>query len=158
MCTRCRCDQYLRKGKPAVLKRASQVIAYLQVTAENVDDYEATETICKLIAPIGSRDDEVLETAAWVSGLHLDTPRAGGREYYDAHIRAFQDIFDRLPVKGNPRAIATTWHQLEQLSRELDTATLASAEPGLRDVVEAVKRVHQGNVARTARLRKRYGL
>lgn len=158
MCRLCGCSQYLKQGKEAVLRRAVEVVKELGLTAGNADDYEATEVISGLIAPFGSREDEVHGTAAWISDLHEGMPRSGRDERFQAHARAFRDIFARLPARGDPKHIATIYHQLEQLARELDEAALASLAPEAREAIQAVNQVHEGLGAKVARLKERYGL
>ncbi|MBI4187088.1 MAG: hypothetical protein HY530_06265 [Chloroflexi bacterium] len=158
MCDLCGCKEYIRQGKQAVLRRAEEIVGELGVAAQNVDDFEDTELISQLIVPFGSRDDEVYQASSWVSSLHMGMKQVRHDERYQAHARAFRDIFSRLPVKGEPKHIATVYHQLEQLSRELDEAELASIAPGVREAVKAVKRVHDGVENKLTRLKLRYGL
>ncbi|MBI4288969.1 MAG: hypothetical protein HY671_11140 [Chloroflexi bacterium] len=158
MCNLCECDKYIQEGKGAVLKRVTDILRDLKITAQNVDDFEATEVISGIIAPFGSREDDVIRTAAWVSRLH-DGARQGGREHrYQNSVRAFEDIFSRLPVQGDPKVLATTFHQLEQLCRELDDKELLSADLKLREAVAAVNHVHDDMDAKVARLKAHYGL
>lgn len=158
MCQLCGCGQYIEQGKEAVLKRAVEIVNELGITARNADDYEDTEVISRLIAPFGSSEDDVYQTAAWVSNLHMGMSRGDRSDRYQAHIRAFQDIFSRLPARGEPKHIATTYHQLEQLGHELDETDLASLDPETRETLQAVNNIH-GNLAGTiARLKQRYGL
>ena len=158
MCQLCGCGQYIEQGKEAVIKRAVEIVNELGITARNADDYEDTEIISRLIAPFGSREDDVYQTAAWVSNLHMGMSRGDRSDRYQAHIRAFQDIFSRLPARGEPKHIATTYHQLEQLGHELDEADLASLDTKTRETLQAVNNIH-GNLAGTiARLKQRYGL
>ncbi len=158
MCQRCGCTEYIRQGKPAVLKRAVEIIRELGVTPANTEDYEEIESISRFIAPFGAVDDEVYETAAWMSSLHMDMSRLKRYESYQAHARAFRDVFSRLPAKGSPKHIATAYHQLEQLSRELSETDLAATGPETRETVRAVNRVHDGLAAREEKLKQRYGL
>lgn len=134
-----------------------EIVSELGITTENVDDYECTETISGMSAPFGLREDEVYQTASWVSGLHRDNPQVRREEQYQKHVEAFQDIFAHLPVQGDPKHIATTYHQLEQLARQLDEAALASVESEIRQAIEAVNRVHEDRT-RQSRLKDRYGL
>lgn len=158
MCQRCGCQEILRSGKEETLARVLDIVRELGVTPDNVDDYEATETISAQIAPFGSREDDVFQTAVWISSLHEGLPRSGRDERYQAYVIAFRDIFARLPIQGEPKHIATTYHQLEQLSRELDEATLASLNPETRDVIQAVNHVHDNMATKVARLKERYNL
>lgn len=157
MCQRCGCQQFINAGQKAIIKRAGEIVTELQLTPANVDDYECTETISGLIAPFGIKDDEVYQVASWISSLHQDNPRVKREEQYQNHRRAFKAIFARLPVQGDPKHIATTYHQLEQLARELDEKALASLEPEIREAVEAVNRVHDDST-RAARLRESFNL
>jgi hypothetical protein len=158
MCQRCGCQEILRSGKEKTLARILDIVKELGVTPDNVDDYEATEAISAQIAPFGSREDDVFQTAVWISSLHEGLARSGRDERYQAHVRAFRDIFARLPVRGEPKRIATTYHQLEQLSRELDEPALASLTPEIRDVIQAVNHVHDNMPTKVARLKERYNL
>jgi len=158
MCELCGCNQYIKQGKESVLKRTVEIVKELGITVQNTDDYEETEIISRFIASFGAIEDEVYQTAAWVSYLHIGTRQLGLDERYQAHVRAFQDIFSHLPAQGEPRYIATTYHQLEQLGKELDDSDLAVLSPETRETVEAVNQVHQGLPKKEARLRQRYGL
>ena len=157
MCQRCGCQQFIKEGKEAILKRAVDIVKELRLSPANVDDYEITETISGIIAPFGLKEDEVYQAASWVSSLHDDNPRVRRGEQYQNHVRAFRDIFARLPVQGDPKHIATTYHQLEQLARELDDVAKASLDPEIREAIEAVNHVHDDRT-RAARVKKRYSL
>lgn len=157
MCQLCECTEYTKQGKGAVLRRVVEIVNDLGLTPENVDDYECTETISGVIAPFGGRQDEVYQIASWVSGLHEDNPQVRRGERYQKHVEAFRDIFARLPLQGDPKHIATTYHQLEQLARHLDKADMASLEPEFRKAIEAVNHVHEDRT-RQSRLKERYGL
>ena len=157
MCQRCGCRQFIQEGKEAVRKRAVDIVKKLQLTPANVDDYESTEVISGIIAPFGLKEDDVYQTASWISALHEGIRRINRDERYQVHVRAFQDIFARLPVQGNSKHIATTYHQLEQLARELDETTIASLDPEIQQVIQAVNHVHE-DTTRQARLKERYGL
>lgn len=159
MCELCGCTRYIREGKEAVLRRATEIISELGLTPENADDYENTEIISRLISPFGSLEDEVYKAAVWVADLHMGVRKPNRfEERYKAHVRAFQDIFSRLPVKGEPRYIVTTYHQLEQLGWAVNSEDLASVDPRIRETLLAVNQVHEGVEIKEARLRQRYNL
>lgn len=158
MCHLCECSKYIEKGKDAVLKRTTEIVRELQITPQNADDFEATEAISGLIAPFGSREDEVFRTAAWISRLHDETRQGGREQKYQASVRAFKDIFQRLPIQGDPKTIATTFHQLEQLCRELGDGEIPSADPKVQQVIIAVNHVHDGMETKVAKLKALYGL
>ena len=158
MCELCGCSQYIKQGKEVVLRQAVAIVKELGLTAKNVDDYEDTEIISRLIAPFGSMEDDVYQTAVWVSNLHVGIRHLDWGERYQAHVRAFRDIFSRLPAQGEPKHIATTYHQLEQLSRELDDADLTSLDYETRETLQAVNHVHKGLEVKVVRLKQRYGL
>jgi hypothetical protein len=158
MCKLCGCADYIGLGNEAVLRRAVEIVRELGITAQNLADYEDTELICSLIAPFGSRADEIYQTAAWVSDLHAIPGLVNRNVRYPEYLRAFRDIFERLPVHGNPRHIATTYHQLEQLNKELDDAALGSLDPDVREALRALRNVHDQPEAREAHLRERHGL
>ncbi len=107
---------------------------------------------------IGCREDEVYRTAVWEANLHLSMPRLNRQERYKAHVRAFQDIFSRLPAQGDPKHIVTVYHQLEQMVHELDEADLASLDGEVRDTLQAINGVHADLAAKAAGLKQRYGL
>ncbi len=132
-----------------------EIVKELGITARNADDYEDTEIISRLIVPFGSREDDIYQTAAWVSNLHMG--RSQG-DRYQAHIRAFRDIFSRLPARGEPKDIATTYHQLEQLGHELDETDLASLDTKTRETLQAVNNIHVEREVKEERLKQRYGL
>jgi len=158
MCEFCGCSQYIKQGKEAVLRRAMEIVKELDLTAKNVDNYEDTEQISRLIAPFGSIEDNVYQTAAWVGALHMSQHNLNREEQYQAHVRAFRDIFSRLPVQGEPKHIVTTYHQLEQLSQELNDADPASLDPEIKEILQAVDHVHDDLAARMARLKQCYDL
>ncbi len=158
MCELCGCRQYVAQGNEAVLRRAVDIVNELQITAENLASYENTELISSLIAPFGSRIDDVYQTAAWISDLHAVPGLVNRNTRYEEYVRAFRDIFARLPASGNPRDVATAYHQLEQLNKEIDDASLASLGPATRDVLVALRRVHDDPEGRETRLKERYGL
>ncbi len=141
-----------------MLERAAEIVNELQLTAKNTDDYEDTETISGIIAPFGAPEDDIYRTAAWVGSLHMSQHRLDRAERYQAHVKAFRDIFSRLPVQGEPKHIVTIYHQLEQLGRELSDEGLASLDPETKEAVQAVNHVHDDMAARLARLKQRYGL
>ncbi|MBI2909396.1 MAG: hypothetical protein HYX92_17260 [Chloroflexi bacterium] len=140
------------------MKRAVEIVEELGLAAQNVADYEDTELISSLIAPFGSREDDIFQTAAWVSDLHRGVRGADRDEKYLAYVRAFRGVFSRLSKRGKPMHIATTYHQLEQLNKELDDADLASLSPPTREALQALRHVHDKPEVRAARLRQRYGL
>ena len=151
MCQRCGCEQFIKKGKKAILKRVVDIVGELHLKPSNVDAYECTEAISTLIAPFSFAEDEVYQAASWISGLH------DRGERYQAHVRAFKDVFARLPMRGDPKQIATTYHQLEQLARELDETTVTSPNSDIQQAVQAVNHVHE-DTTRQTRLKERYGL
>ncbi len=155
MCQLCGCGQYIEQGKRAVLKRAVEIVKELGITARNADDYENTEIISRLIVPFGSREDDIYQTAAWVSNLHTGRSQD---DRYQAHIRAFRDIFSLLPAQGEPKDIATTYHQLEQLGHELDETDLASLDTETRETLQAVNNIHVELKVKEERLKQRYDL
>lgn len=158
MCQLCGCTEYIRQGKDAVLRRAIEIVDQLEITANNIAAYENTELISSLIAPFGSRTDDVYRTAAFVSDLHASPGMINRNAHYEAYIDAFLDIFEHLPVHGDPNQITTTYHQLEQLNKELDDASLASVEAPTRAALQSLRAVHDDPEGRESRLRKRYGL
>ena len=158
MCQLCGCTNYIQQGKDAVLRRAVEIVRELGLTAQNVADYEDTELVSSLIAPFGTKNDEVYETAAWVSDLHAVPGLINRITRYQEYVRASSDVFAGLPKHGDPRQIATTYHQLEQLNKELDDANLASVNANTREALQALRRVHDNPEDREARLKKRYSL
>ena len=151
MCQQCGCQQFIKAGKKVILKRAVAIVGELHLKPSNVDDYECTEAISALIAPFSFAKDEVYQTASWISGLH------DRGERYQAQVRAFKEVFARLPIQGDPKQIATTYHQLEQLARELDETTIASLDSDIQQAIQAVNRVHE-DTTRQKRLKERYSL
>ena len=158
MCQLCGCTNYVQQGKDAVLRRAVEIVRELGLTAQNVADYEDTELVSSLIAPFGTKNDEVYETAAWVSDLHAMPGLINRITQYQEYVRAFRDVFAGLPKHGDPRQIATIYHQLEQLNKELDDANLASVDANTREALQALRRVHDNPEDREAQLKKRYSL
>ncbi len=158
MCELCGCSHYIGQGKDAVLRRAVEIIKELKLTARNLNDYENTELISTIICPFGSRTDEVYNAAAWISDLHAFPGLINPNARYGDYASAFEDVFARLPAKGDPKHIATTYHQLEQLNKELDDAALSELDTAARKTLQALRRVHDDAGGREAALRKHYGL
>ncbi len=157
MCQVCGCQQYIKEGQGSIRRRVTDIVKELRVTPNNVDDYEFIESIAGMIAPFGTQEDEMYQTAVWISDLHKGNRAFDPEKRYQAHIQAFKDIFARLPVDGAPKHLATTWHQLEQLARELDEKALASLDTEMQKTVQAVNHVHDDRTRET-RLKERYGL
>lgn len=157
MCQPCGCSCYIEQGHKAVLSRVIAIINELGVTADNVQRFEDGERICGLIASklAGGEDDEVRQIAEWVRELHK-------RNYADksqAYAVAARDVFAKFPAKGAPQDIITTWHQLEQLCRELSEEDISSVEDAaVRDAFLAVRHVHDNLKERRIEFMKRYHL
>ncbi len=156
MCELCGCSQYLAQGKEAVLKRTTEVVKELALTAGNANDYEDTEIIASIVAPLDTGDEDVYQAVVWISSLHMAVP--SWKEQSEAVVRAFRDIFSRLPVQGEPRHVVTIYHQLEQFIRELDDSDLASLDPETREAMQAMRHVHDDLEAKVAGMKQRYGL
>lgn len=157
MCQPCGCGRYIEQGHKAVLNRAVAIIKELGVTAENAQSFEDGERICGLIASklASGEDEEVREIAAWVRELHK-------RNYADrsqSYAAAARDVFAKFPAKGAPRDTITTWHQLEQLCRELSDGDISFIEDAaIKDAIRAVKHVHDDLNERRIEFLKRYHL
>ena len=158
MCELCGCIHFILQGKDAVLARAVEVVKELKLTVRSLPDYENTELMSSIISPFGSRTDEVCRAAEWISDLHAFPGLINPNARYEDYAEAFKDIFARLPVQGDARHIATTYHQLEQLNKELDDADLASVDSGVRSALQALRSVHDDAEGRENHLRQRYGL
>lgn len=156
MCELCGCSQYITQGKEAVLKRTTEIVKELALTAKNASDYEDTEIISGIIAPFDTRDEDVYQAVVWISSLHMAVPR--WKEQSEAFVRAFRDIFSRLPVQEEPKHVVTIYHQLEQFIRELDDSDLASLDPETREAMQAMRHVHDDIEAKVAGMKERYGL
>ncbi len=156
MCELCGCSQYIEQGKEAVLKRTTEVVKELALTAKNAADYEDTEIISGIIAPFDARDEDVYQAAIWISSLHMGLPR--WKEPAQALALAFRDIFSRLPVQGDPKHIATIYHQLEQFGKVLGDTDLASLNLDTRKAMQAMIHVHDNLETREAGLKQRYSL
>lgn len=157
MCELCGCGEFTKGGQETIRNRAVEIINQLQLNLDNLDDYECTETISGMMAPFALRQDEVYQAASWISGLHQGGKRDIRESQYQAYVRAFQDIFSRLPVRGESKEIGTTYHQLEQLARQVDEQSLSALAPQVQAIIHAVNDVHQDKT-RQSRLRERYGL
>src|SRR3990172_6062895 len=138
MCQPCGFSRYIEQGHEAVLNRAVAVVKEMRVTAENAQRFEDGERICGLIASklASGEDDEVRQIAEWVRNLHK-------RNYADrsqAYAAAARDVFAKFPAKAAPKDIITTWHQLEQLCRELTEEDISFVEDAaVRDAFLAVR-------------------
>ncbi len=158
MCELCGCSHYIKQGKEAVLLRAVEIVKELKLTVRNLNDYENTELISTIICPFGSRTDEIFRAAAWISDLHAFPGLINPNAHYGDYAAAFEDVFARLPAKGDPKQLATTYHQLEQLNKELKDADLAGVDTAMKATLQALRRVHDDPTGREAELKKRYGL
>ncbi len=158
MCELCGCKKYITEGKDAILHRAVEIVEDLRLTAGNVSDYEDLEMISSLISPFGSRTDDVFAAACWISDLHAQPGLVNRNTRYHEYVSAFRDILDRLPAKGDARSVATTYHQLEQLNKQLGDATVEVLEPHVRETLRSLRHVHDDPEQREARLKQRYSL
>ncbi len=158
MCELCGCTHYIDQGKEAVLSRAVEIVRELKLTPQNLNDYENTELVSTIICPFGSRTDEVYRAAAWISDLHGFPGLINPNARYGDYAKAFEDVFARLPAEGDPKQVATTYHQLEQLNKELKDTDLSSVDVATKSTLQALRRVHEDAPGREAELRKRYGL
>jgi len=157
MCHQCGCSSYIEQGRKAVLSRAIAVIKEMGVTADNAQRFEDGERVCGLIASklAGGEDEEAREIAEWVMALHHRTYAKRSQAY----AAAARDVFANLPAWGSPREIITTWHQLEQLCRELNEEDISSVEDAaIRGAIQAVKHVHDDLQQRRIDFIKRYHL
>jgi len=148
--------KFIEQGHEAVLKRAIAIIREMGVSPENAQRFEDGERICYfLVSKLGSgEDEEVRRIAEWVAGLHRHYPERG-----QAYAKAARDIFGNLPAKGSAQEVITTWHQLEQLCRELDDGLLSSVkDAAVKDAIRAVQHIHDDNKQRRAELLQRYHL
>ncbi len=156
MCQQCGCLSWIEQGRRAVLNRAVAIIEEMGVSAENVQRFEDGERICGLIASklASGEDEEVRQIAEWVRELHK-------RNYADrsqAYAAAARDVFAKFPANGAPRDIITTWHQLEQLCRELSDEDISSETAAIKDAIRAVKHVHDGLEKSRIEFMRRYRL
>ncbi len=157
MCEQCGCGPYIEQGRKAVLERVVAIVKELEVTAENVQSFEDGERICGLIASklAAGEDEEVRQIADWVMALH----KRNYAERSHAYAAAAHDVFAKFPAKGAPRDIVTTWHQLEQLCRELTEEDISSVEDtAIRKGIQAVRHVHDALKERRIEFMKRYQL
>ncbi|MDZ4342049.1 MAG: hypothetical protein U1E51_06375 [Candidatus Binatia bacterium] len=157
MCQPCGCGPYIEQGRKAVLNRVIAIIKEMGVTAENAQRFEDGERICGLIASklASGEDEEVRQIAKWVMALHKRTYAKKS----EAYAAAARDVFAKFPAKGAARDIITTWHQLEQLCRELSEEDISSVEDAaVRDAFLAVRHVHDDLKERRIEFMKRYHL
>ena len=157
MCQACGCSRYIEQGHEAVLNRAIAIVRELGVTAENVQSFEDGERICGLIASklAAGEDEEVRQIADWVMALH----KRNYAERSHAYVAAARDVIAKFPAKGAPRDVITTWHQLEQLCRELTDEDISSVEDAAtRNGIQAVRHVHDDLKERRIEFIKRYHL
>ena len=157
MCQQCGCFPLIEQGRKAVLDRAVAIIEEMGVSAENVQRFEDGERICGLIASklAAGDDEEVRQIAEWVMELH----KRNYAKKSETYAVAARDVFAKLPAKGPPKDIITTWHQLEQLCRELNEEDISSIEDGaIRDAIRAVTHVHDDLQRRRIEFTRRYHL
>lgn len=157
MCQQCGCLSWIEQGRRAVLNRAVAIIDEMGVSAKNVQRFEDGERICGLIASklAAGDDEEVRQIAEWVMELH----KRNYAKKSEAYAAAARDVFAKLPAKGPPKDIITSWHQLEQLCRQLSEEDISSIGNGaIRDAIRAVKHVHDDLQQRRIEFTKRYHL
>lgn len=157
MCQPCGCVTFIEQGPEAILKRAVAIIKNMGITEENVQLFEDGERICYLIGSkiVSSEDAEVRQIAEWVAGLHQRVHA----DRSQAYAKAARDVFANFPVKAPPREVITTWHQLEQLCRELDDNLVSAVDdPATRNTIRAVQHVHDDTQQRRVELLQRYDL
>jgi hypothetical protein len=140
------------------MRRAQEIVKLLSLTPENVELFEDCERISHAVASYSFPSFEggdILETCRWVHRLHEPLYR----ERIPRYLAAAKDILGKLPVKGDTRAAITDYHQLEQLLNEIGDEELASiADKDVRQTLQAVKVVHDNNLAKTTSLKEKYGL
>lgn len=157
MCQQCGCLPLIEQGRKAVVDRAVAIIEEMGVSAENVQRFEDGERICGLIASklATGDDEETRQIAEWVMGLH----KRNYAKKSEAYAAAARDVFAKFPAKGPPKDIITTWHQLEQLCRELNEEDISFVEDGaIKDAIRAVKHVHDDLQQRRVEFERRYHL
>jgi len=158
MCELCGCRTYLGSGKQSVMNRAQEIIKLLSLTPENVELFEDCERISHAVASYSFpsfEGGEILEICRWVHRLHEPLYR----DRIPRYLAAAKDVFDKLPVKGDTRAAITDYHQLEQLQREIGDDELASiADENVRRTLQAVRVVHDNNLAKKTKLKEKYAL
>lgn len=158
MCELCGCITYIHSGKRVVIRRAHEIIERLNLTPENVELFEDCERISHAVVSYSFPSFEVrdiLDTCTWVHRLHEPVYRSRFPKYLDAA----GDVFNRLPVKGDAKEAITEYHQLEQLLNEIGDEELASITDGnVRQTLEAVRVVHDNNLAKKTKLKEKYGL
>lgn len=157
MCQSCGCGSYIEHGHKAVLNRVIAIVKEMGVTTENVQRFADGERICGLIASklAGGEDDEVRQIAEWVRELH----KRNFANRSQAYAAAARNVFANLPAQGPPRDIITTWHQLEQLCRELDDDLLSSlGDAAIRNTIRAVQHAHDDTQQHCTELLQRYHL
>jgi len=157
MCRPCGCGPYIEQGHKAVLNRVIAIIKEMGVTAESAQRFEDGERICGLIASklASGEDEEVRQIAEWVRELHKRNYANRSQSY----VAAARDVFAKFPAKGAPRNLMTTWHQLEQLCRELTEEEITSVDDAaIRDGIRAVRHVHDDLEQQRVEFIKRYHL
>lgn len=158
MCDLCGCKTYIDSGKQAVVARAQEIVKQLHLTGDNVELFEDSERILHEVYSYSfesSEESELLTVSRWVHKLHEPIYQ----KRFPKHLEAAKDVFARLPVSGNRKDTVTTYHQLEQLAKELGEQELTSIEDAnIRETIKAVWTVHDNNLAKKTRLKERYGL
>jgi hypothetical protein len=140
------------------MRRAQEIVKLLGLTPQTVELFEDCERISHAVAAYSFPSFEggdILETCRWVHRLHEPLYR----ERIPRYLAAAKDILGKLPVKGDVRAAITDYHQLEQLLDEIGDEELASiADKNVRQILKAVKLVHDNNLAKKTNLNAKYGL
>lgn len=157
MCSVCGCEEYLTQGKQATLKRALELVQLLGVTEHNAQAFEDGEIICSIIGPKVSVTEmpEVYEVVSFLNRCHEHIHQ----EVYRKGMLAAQNVFGKLPAKGEPREVLRLYHQLEQLSREISEKDLSLlADDNIRRALLTIQGIHGHSNLRRANLAELYGL
>lgn len=158
MCDLCGCKTYIDSGKQAVIARAEEIVKKLNITRDSVELFEDCERILHEVFSYSfasSEESELLTASKWAHELHEPIYK----ERFPKYLEAAKAVFARLPVIDNTKDIVTTYHQLEQLAKEIEDKELGFIEDGnVRETIKAIWSVHDNNLAKKTKLKERYGL
>jgi len=130
------------------IKKCKKMVARIGIRTEQVQAYEDCERISDIICDdiVELIDDaDLQDTIKKMRRLHAEI-RA---EHAAPFIKKAKELYGRLPDSKS----VLTYHQVEQLLEKVDDAAIAGEEPEMRDLLGAIKHVHdKGHAARKAEI------
>jgi len=131
-----------------IIEKCKKMVEKIGISTGQVQTYEDCERISDILCDdiVKLIDDvELRDTIIKMRKLHVGI-RA---EHAAPFIRKAKELYSKLP----DRKSVLTYHELEQLLEKVDDAAIAREEPGMKDLLSAIKHVHdKGHAARKAEI------